>query len=566
MSKIRYGWVLTLVLEVLNPKNQNVMSTQSTFLRTRLLWSLLLCCFVLITVLSCGGDIEPIDPPITSVGDGDENPTDEPEEPEEPEEEVNPDLDAINEAIAALSYDPERLLNVQSNTGTDPSEERVRRTTSLGTVTECRTIDYNIRSNFQDVVMFDPTLAVVYPGALVIGNADLLNGVPQPLQISKAPTQLRVDLPGIGQGGNITVDDPTYRNTQAKIDETLEYWNAQIQPQGYEIDSEAYFEKTTAYTREQMSLDLGVSAEWSTGSSFDSQFNYTKTEEKRVATLLYRQVFYEVIAETPDSPAAMLGNDVDLETAQSVLTDEAPPAYVSSVQYGRIIMMRMETTDTETDVNLEAVLEYKTATRDATVEINTDYEKVIRESTINIVTIGGNAEIASRVISGSSVDEGQGGLNYVIEEGSLYSRNNPGAPIGYTVKYLKDNRIAKMGYNTDYRIERCGPFSYVHKNARLRKKILPNVRFRFSYKKEGTQTRAETAWETVNKQNIYFNDAPPKGAHDVVIQFQFWDLVWRTLGEEEIGYLDSERCYEAFCSKRVLGVCTEYTFQGISCN
>ena len=234
-------FVLTLVLEVLNPKYQNVMSTQSAFLKTRLLWSLLLCCFVLITVLSCGGDIEPIDPPITSVGDGDENPTDEPEEPEEPEEEVNPDLDAINEAIAALSYDPERLLNVQSNTGTDPSEERVRRTTSLGTVTECRTIDYNIRSNFQDVVMFDPTLAVIYPGALVIGNGELLKGVPQPLQISKAPTQLRVDLPGIGQGGNITVDDPTYRNTQAKIDETLEYWNAQIQPQGYEIDSEAYF-------------------------------------------------------------------------------------------------------------------------------------------------------------------------------------------------------------------------------------------------------------------------------------------------------------------------------------
>ncbi len=518
----------------------------------------------LLGVISCGSEIEPVEPPVETGGG--ENPVTENPEEETPEPENNSDLDAINEEIANLNYDPEQILNVQSTTGTEPTNDRTNKNTDLGWVTECRTIDYNIRSNFEDVVVFDPTIGVIYPGALVIGNGELLNGAPLPLQVSKAPTKLRVDLPGIGDGGNITVDDPTFQNTQASIDEALEYWNGQIQPQGYEIDADTYFEKTTAYSREQMSLDLGVSTEWSKGSSFESQFDYTKTTEKRVATLLYRQVFYDVVMETPESPAAVFGNDVDLATAQSILSDENPPAYVSSVQYGRIIMMRMETTDTETDVNLEAVLEYKTAKKGATVEINAEYEKIIKESTINVVTIGGNAQLATEVITGSEIEEGKGGLNYVISEGALYSRDNPGAPIGYTVKYLKDNRIAKMGYNTDYRVEKCTTFEYVHKNAKLRKEILVDVRFRFSYKVKGTQTVKETEWEKVDKQNIFFSMAPPEGAHDVTIQFQYWDLVWKTLGEKTLGYLDKEYCYEAYCSKRVLGLCTQYTFQSVNCN
>lgn len=500
-----------------------------------------------ILALSCSKDVEPIGNELEKGVSGVE-------------------ADSINNFLAKLSYDPDQILNVQSGTGTNEINNQLESDVDKGSVFECRKIDYNIRTNFQDVVMFDPTIGVIYPGALVIGNREMLDGAPQPLQISKAPAKLRIELPGIGENGNITVVNPTYQNTQASIDEALEYWNAEVAPQGYEIDSDAYFEKTTAYSKEQMSLELGVSAEWAGGSSFESQFEYTKTTEKRVATLLYRQVFYDVIMETPESPASVFGADVDLQKVQSVMSNDKPPAYVSSVQYGRIIMMRMETTDVETDVNLEAVLDYATAKKGATVEIDADYEKVIKESTINVITIGGNAEVASRVISGLDVEEGKGGLNYVISEGSLYSRDNPGAPIGYTVKYLKDNRVAKMGYNTDYRIERCKTFDYVHKNARLKKTIIADVRFRFSYKKKGTETTAESGWKKVDKQNIFFNMTPVNGAHDVKIQFQYWDLGWKTLGEQSLGYLNNEVCYEAYCSKTFLGICTEYTFKGVNCN
>ncbi|UWX56454.1 thiol-activated cytolysin family protein [Maribacter litopenaei] len=475
------------------------------------------------------------------------------------------EADSINAYIARLSYDPDALLNVQSTPGSETRVVSNNSSNSLGEVTECRTNEYDIRSNFEDVAIFDPTLGVVYPGALVIGNNQMLDGSPQPLQIDRAAMQLRLDLPGIGEKGTLNVDKPNYGTVQTALDDGLEYWNSEIAPQGYEIASNAYYESTTAYTSQQMSLDLGVGVEWASGSSFESQFSYSSTSQKRVAAILYRQVFYEVTMVTPDSPADVFGSSVDLNRVQSLMNSDTPPAYVSSVQYGRIIMVRMETTSTETSVELDAALEYASIGKDVNADVEAKYKSILEQSTINVVTIGGNAEVASRVITGSDVAS-SGGLNYVINEGALYSRDNPGAPIAYTVKYLKDNRVAKMGYNTDYRIEECQKYSYVHKNARLKKTIGVDVRFRFSYKEKGTQTTKQTSWEKVDKNNIFFNMAPPNGAHDVHIQFEFWDLVWKTMGEYNPGYISSEKCYEAYCSKSFLGICTEYTIRSVSCN
>ncbi|MBC6998386.1 thiol-activated cytolysin family protein [Cytophaga sp. FL35] len=463
----------------------------------------------------------------------------------------------INDFIKGLNYDPNELLNVQSSTGSTSNEGNPQRNTDKGYITECKTVYHDIRSNFENVVMFDPTLGVIYPGALVLGNKVLIEGAPQPLQVDKAPVKIRVELPGIGEGGNLTIEEPNYQNTQAEIDKALEYWNSDIATQGYAIDADTYFEKTSVYTSEQMSLSLKVSADWATGSSFESQFDYSKSTEKRVAAALYRQVYYDVVAETPDSPAAVFGSEASASGLQSLISEENPPAYVSSVQYGRIVMIRMETTDTTTDVNLEAVLDYATKAKSIKGEIDASYEKVIRESTFNVVTIGGNAKVATKVITGNSLEEGEGGLYYVIEESADYNRENPGAPVGYTVKYLKDNTIAKIGYQTDYNIETCGTFLYDHENIIVVNDSNYDTRFRFIYKKQGTNNVTQTGYYTVNNDKRVVK-SPPNGAHDVYVQFDLQNalLQWDRMGEFHLKYLSSERDFKVYCSEKdFLGFC-----------
>ena len=132
------------------------------------------------------------------------------------------EADSINAYLTKLTYNPDELLNIQSNTGKNVNEGNPVKDTNLGSVEECRTDDYSIRSNFEDVAIFDPTLGVVYPGALVIGNTEMLDGAPEPLQIQRAPMKLRLDLPGIGERGTLTVENPTFTNVQTAIDGVLE--------------------------------------------------------------------------------------------------------------------------------------------------------------------------------------------------------------------------------------------------------------------------------------------------------------------------------------------------------
>lgn len=40
-------------------------------------------------------------------------------------------------------------------------------------------------------------------------------------------------------------------------------------------------------------------------------------------------------------------------------------------------------------------------------------------------------------------------------ENAVYSRNNPVVPITYSVFYLKDNSLAKLGYTTEYTANEC---------------------------------------------------------------------------------------------------------------
>jgi len=474
------------------------------------------------------------------------------------------ELEAINRTIANLSYNADELLNVQ-DTGGAASERTLNdeNTSSSGPTQgqlfECRTEDYSLESNFDDVAILRPTSGVVFPGALVVGNQDMLDGAPDPLSLDRSAATLRLDLPGIGAQGTIVVDDPSSNSAvQTGVDNALEWWNANAYQEGYVNASNSSYQATTSYSSKQFSLDVGLNLEWATG-SLASQFEYESTTERRYAGLVFKQVFYTVTMDTPDSPGSVFGRAVTNAQVQAAISSDAPPAYVSSVSYGRIIMVRMETTNTDTSVSLDAVLEYAGGVG----TVNSEYDEILRESSVTVVTIGGNAEAASEALNLANIDSGLGALNSVITgENAVYSRENPGVPIAYTIRYLQDNSLAKMGYTTDYRVESCQTFNFDHESVDVDNNSIFDVRYRFVYKTAGSNDTAIGSYETVNNGQRSV-ESPPNGAHDVEVEFQFQDLVvWRALGDPiSYGYLTTQKCFEVTNT-----ILLEISLRSISCN
>lgn len=508
-------------------------------------WVMVLMVMTLSVTVSCSKD-ESSDPPTENSGENNGGANNGGENSGE-----NNNLEEINTVIANLTYNPDELLNVQDTGGESSkrTETDVRNTTSglvQGQTEECRIVDYNLESNFDDVAILRPTNGVVFPGALVIGNQGLLDGAPDPLALDRSPATLRLDLPGIGGQGTIVVDDPSSNSAvQTGIDNALEWWNANAYQDGYVNAANSTYQATTSYAKKQFSLDVGLNVEWASG-SLDSQFNFESTTTNRVAAIVFRQVFYTVTMDTPSSPASVFAPEITKAQAEAAFASDTPPAYVSSVSYGRIIMVRMETTEKDTSIELDAVLEYAGGFRSATGTLESKYDEVLKNSSLTVVTIGGNAEAASEAISLANINTGFDSLNDVITgENAVYNRNNPGVPIAYTVRYLKDNALAKMGYTTDYSVQTCGKFNFDHESVDVDNNSIFDVRFRFVYKNPGTNNTVISGYTTVNNGQRKVV-SPPNGAHDVEVEFQFEDaFIWRALGSpRSYGYLRSQKCFE----------------------
>lgn len=481
-------------------------------------------------------------------------------------EKPNPHAAEIVALIAQTGINESEELNVKNLGGaptlrTLKNENKKTDRPVKGEVYSCVTKDYNLQANFDEVAILRPTDGIIWPGALVYANQGMLDGLPNPMTFSRSPVTLRIDLPGMGEKGEIVVKNPSNSNIQTAKDNALEWWNANAYEDGYVNASNSSYQSTTSYSSKQMSLDVGLNLEWATG-SVASQLDYASSETKRVATMVYKQVFYAITMDTPENPSSVFGSDVTTEQLKAGLDSSGAPAYVSSVSYGRIIMFRMESTDSRQSIELDAVLEYA-AGASGTSTVNSTYDEILKNSKISVVTIGGNAEVSSEAVNATSA----GSLKSIITgKNAVYSRNNPGVPIAYTIRYLKDNSVAKLGYTTDYKVTTCGRNAFEHKNAKVRKTLSNTVRFRFTYLEKGTQNFKKTNWVEIDKDNVFEASRPPAGAHDVNIQFEALDvIIWSSAGEIKLDYLESEECFEAYCASSFI-VCTSWSVKRVNCN
>ncbi len=351
----------------------------------------------------------------------------------------NPEVDAY---LAGLSYDPRLLLAEQAGDAVPsrPLPEEV--TDDDAAITTCRKVEHRLSGNIDDIVILDPLHGVVWPGALVKVDDDLVRGTPTPIRSRRAPAWLSIDLPGIGGRGVFEVQDPGQGTVQAAVDSALDYWNDNQYREGYVSKSRSKYSASFVYSARQLAASLGINYTSLKG-SVATQFETTSSRESTVGMVLFKQVFYTVSFDPPSHPGAVFHPEVTLDEVRNASSAEEPPAYVSSVDYGRILMLRIETSTETLRAEMEAAMRYLSVG----VKASGSLDKTLSRSKMTLITIGGNAEVNARAVDAARIED----LNEIIKgRNALYSKKNPGQPIAYTIRFLKDGRLAKIGYSTDY--------------------------------------------------------------------------------------------------------------------
>ncbi|HEX9392011.1 MAG TPA: thiol-activated cytolysin family protein [Usitatibacteraceae bacterium] len=355
----------------------------------------------------------------------------------------------VDAFVYGLSYDPRVLLATRENGATEALPGREG---DGNKVIICTNKTRDLTKELSEVTILSPVTGVVFPGALVRANRNLADGKPDAITLPRSAITLRIDLPGMGNAGTITVDNPTNSSVQGAIDEALKAWLNK--GTSFENAARSKLEVKKGFSTQQLALELGFNSKWAEN-EITSHMDVKNNSKRTTSMLLFKQIFYSVTMDLPQKPSQVWAPSVDLGEVRQVLNAGNPPAYIRSVDYGRIILVRMDTNSAQTSADVEGTLKYvTTGGAEFDSETKNKFEKISRESTFTVMTLGGNAKIAANITG----EQAKASLD-AIRKGAVFGKNNAGYPIAYTVAFLKDHQFAKMAFSTSYNEAECTEYN-----------------------------------------------------------------------------------------------------------
>jgi hypothetical protein len=299
---------------------------------------------------------------------------------------------------------------------------------------------HDVVDNIDNVVYLGLNDDVIWPGSLVEGNK-AHDFVYVPISVERAPVTLSVSLEGSpATGGSIThvVDDPTLSSIRQGISDVLK----DAITGDTRVPAKIDFKYAQVYSESQMNLFVGANVKYGAG-SMDTKFNWDSTTKRNKIIASYKQIYYSIDIDTPKSPADILSTTMPVSDIESAFPAGSMPLYVSSVSYGMMAYVFIET-----DYSFEQMKWALDAAYDGIVsgEVSLDISttEVLQNSSIQTVVYGGST---------AGLDEletGYNGFLNVIKASKDFNSSSPGVPLVYRFRHLSDNTLALITLTSQY--------------------------------------------------------------------------------------------------------------------
>ena len=277
----------------------------------------------------------------------------------------------------------------------------------------------------------------VWPGN-VVQLRGLKNGLLNPVGINFTDRILTVDVPRLSvNGANLTriVSNANYGTTLDTLGSIL-----RSLPQT--TAAEMTFTASRIYNSNHARFMMGLGANWPNG-NINGFLQEISNSSKTNLLYEFNQVYYTASVERPSSPSAFLHCDsrVSPSNIENYISSDNPPAYISSVTYGRRVYLNISSSHREEDVKRTLDAAFNSALTGGNIQLNDEQRQIYNASSITAIILGGAAESATNLINLTTPEQ----LHQLITSGANFSVDSPAKPLSYTVRYLKDNTVAQIG-------------------------------------------------------------------------------------------------------------------------
>lgn len=330
----------------------------------------------------------------------------------------------LNSTIASLPDIKEKLPAIQDTMVTTEKEKDLEYEYTIK--------NYTVAAGYDEQTVLNPQTDVIYPGALIKGES-ILDGSYIPISAKRKPITISTSLTG-GDKVSVEVTDPKLSTVRAAINGLMK--------QTYDVPpANIGFTIEQAYSASQ--LQLALRASYKGGAvNVAAGFDYNKKEVKSRLIVKFIQSYYTLDMDLPNAPS-----DLFLENVNSAAFGSYMPMYVSTVTFGRIALFTVESSLQEDSVRAYLNGSYASVAADASAAFN----RLKSTSTMKVYILGGSGGDAGKTIDGFEAFK-----NYIIT-GSKFSKDSPGAPISYKLRYIKDNSIGKIVFSASYPIRTAVP-------------------------------------------------------------------------------------------------------------
>lgn len=307
-----------------------------------------------------------------------------------------------------------------------------------------------------DITSWGTNHTMVYPGNIIkiadIKSNDIFSPI---VGLKRAPAKIVMGLEGSTGTGSL-IENVTEVNLASITEATHTLVSRNIVP-----DAQLPLKISTSITEVRSSSEFALAAGMSIkgggnlfSASLAANCNVENNEKATYAVFMLKQVYYTIAFNYPSNAGAkgFFSNETTLEQVQNAINAGDIPAYVSSVTYGRIAAITIQSNYSMDVIRTKMTAGLKTVTVNGKTTIDASSESNFEGMELNYFIYGGSIEGNQNVLSAVTQSEMISTLN---------SDYNPikivGVPISYTLSHLGDGSPARLGNYSEYYLKKLTP-------------------------------------------------------------------------------------------------------------
>ncbi len=304
----------------------------------------------------------------------------------------------------------------------------------------CTKQTYRVTDGNSNFPLFNTNADVIYPGNLLQGKT-LTDATPAPIVVKRAGGTISYDLNNGNLSSSFTVDEVKKSTIQDAMNTIIDGSN-DVVPANFTLEIEQ------VQSQEQLALEVGVKFDtWTASGAANMQFSSDKQYNRFLVKL--NQSYYTMSFDLPTSLDELFHESVTPQQLSQFAGTDNPPTFISSVTYGRIFYMLIESTSSAQEMNSKLNLSYSAFKNSVEGEVEVETFKSLKNLRIKVIAYGGDSKGSISMAGETTVEDI---VNRLEESTNIQA----GSPISYVVRSVeRPDQIVRTKLSTEYDVVNC---------------------------------------------------------------------------------------------------------------